>query len=250
MRTPPPDIAARDYRDLANMLTARTWERALDLASAAHSTITGGSGGPISVGGHSDPTSAAAFTRTPVPTVRQLRSAFDVLAERLGASADRSVGWCSGKLRGEAQLLTSNQHATEYALVHAAVVDLHRLMIDTITPAALADYRQAKAVRRCFTCQCELDPTDHHVQCSADRTAWYRARQEVWYDDPDPDTGRPRGRARWTNHRFEHVSDLAHWSAWMQLRIADPDHPDNITRTGLNMRPIRPGSPYEPAAVA
>lgn len=250
MRTPPPDVAARDYRALARILTPRTWERALDLASAAHSTIRAGGGGRSSLGAHSDPTASAAFTHSPVPLPTTLRDAADVLAERLGATTDRSVAWINGKLQGQAQLLISGTSPLDYALVHAAVLDLHRLLVDTITPAERADYEKAKAARHCLVCRCQMPDDDRNSMCSADRSAWHRARQEAWYDDPDPDTGRPRGRARWTNHRLEHTSDLARWAAWMQLRIADPEHPDNVMRTGINRRPIRPGSPYEPAAVA
>lgn len=231
-RTPPADRAAHDLRALAAILADGRWRRALELADAAASPLRAVSGGPSSVGDHSDPTATAATTRPdPVPPVAALVSAYDAVRVALGYETDVDPLHMAGKLQGAATLLVGLPPA-EWALLWHAVDRCLALHVRTITPAAaaahLVEKDRARALRRCTVCETPMPEHDRHDVCSADRSLWDDAQRNV------------KGRLRWTHHVEPHHSDWGYFVDWVRARIADPDHADN--RIPLR----RPGSPFEP----
>ena len=238
MRTPTPAQAANDLRTLARILAAHgpgSWSHALELADAASSPLRAASGGPSSVGDHSDPTASAALHHPDptIPAVADLVSAYDGVRVALGVHGAASAIWVAGKLQGVAQLLdATSDPTTEWGLLWAAVDQCIRLHTRTITPTAaaahLVEKDRARTLRRCRVCEAPMPEHDRHDICSADRSLWDDASRNV------------KGRLRWTHHTTEHHTDWAYWVDWVRARIADPDHVDN--RIPLR----RPGSPFEP----
>lgn len=159
--------------DLAAILTDGRWDRALDLAAACRSPLRVTVGGGGSVGGHSDPTAAAALDTTTVaiPTATDLRRSLrrvHAIVETPSTAID-PTRWLAGKLIGIAQIGDPGR-----ALL-VAVNDTLHVHARVLTPRTVADWLLSKEpavdptktkVRACEACE---TPVEH---CGRIRAGW------------------------------------------------------------------------------
>lgn len=162
---------ADELRALADILTNRSWSRAVELAAANRSPLRATTGGGGSIGDHSDPTAAAALTphHGNIPTASALRAALRVVATHLDIDPRHPhlEATVAGRLRHAAD--TPPIARPLLAAVQIALTLYGR----TITPQAAADWilgqeapRDAVGPDSCEACD---TPRPH---CGALRDGW------------------------------------------------------------------------------